>query len=350
MPGVMFERRVSSSLHAKVKNNNIAQFQFVTTRHFLVGRRREAAAAYGYGHQGRNRRSSRNRVTRAMGNEDGKVFVWGLDFDSTITENDTVKFIVKAAMQDNREAFEALSKASSTSSEDDIKWKNIQLNYLAKYEKFLESVPMSNITTFCEAQRVFDRKMNAYFASTGLLKGTRKETLRHFARQVPLRPGAHLLLSEMLAGSVNPKPGKTRMEVHVVSCCWSQTFLRAALNVPSHLDGALRIHCNDLDWNADGVCAEGEMNFSVQDPLDKSTLMGEICEEYSRNASPKTNVSSVFVGDSPGDIHAMVKADVGLLMDANVSGRFLLDVCKKCGNKFIGDVSGKSLTDLAKES
>ena len=280
--------------------------------------------------------STRASSTRAMSSPSPPgAYVVGIDFDGTITERDTCEIIVKSAMRDSG-GFE----------EGREKWKELVELYIAEQGEFMRTAPTSSVTEFCEASRVFDRRMNRDFVSSGLLKGARAASLKKDAQQVKLRQGAKSLISDLLTAAVNPKPGSAAVDLHVVSLCWSATFLREALQLPPQLKQRLSVHANELVWEENGACAEGEIAYKLQDPLDKSDLMSRLCREgAAAEGRASSQAFSVFVGDSIGDLHAMVSADVGLVMGEEV-GRSIRYASGACGVHIAEVAAHQSLSDL----
>jgi len=275
------------------------------------------------------------------------VYVLGFDYDSTITEEDTVERIVRAALRDNREKAKGTAGGGGsayTPEEGEAKLGGIVEKYFAEQREFMSSAPMTSVQDFCEAQRVFDRRMNHDFVATGLLKGLEERTLRSHGRHVPLRVGARSLLSDLLARSAGPKPGAAAVEAHVVSLCWSRAFLTESLHLPPHLLEALPVHCNELEWR-DGVCEGGEIVRSVQDPVDKAELMASLVRR-AKERDPGRLCKTVFVGDSVGDLLAMVRSDVGILMGSS-PGKVIGAVCRGCGVKVVDVEPGQSLSCLS---
>ncbi len=164
----------------------------------------------------------------------------------------------------------------------------------------------------------FEIQMNDRVVSSGVLSGASMHSIVHAARKVDFRQAC---IETLHRASLSPN---TR--VAVLSANWSEEFIRASLENPAHgvgLDvGRVELVANSLEFEA--ARTTGGMRLRrCQTPNDKERLLKGLLGGADL---------SVYVGDSVGDVPALLGAGVGIVMGRNaLLGRVLerggVDVC-----------------------
>jgi len=170
----------------------------------------------------------------------------------------------------------------------------------------------------------FDRAANGRAVEAGILSGAPavEDRLRAAAgaavREGLFRPGSVRALQAALAA---------RTPVAVMSVSWSAAFVVAALEtagVPAlaatqwegplrSAAGAVAVYANDLATAADGATSTGALLARCQCAEDKEALFAKLAGP----SSPDTTGPSIYVGDAPSDLAALLAADVGIVVGAS---------------------------------
>lgn len=165
----------------------------------------------------------------------------------------------------------------------------------------------------------FEIQMNDRVVSSGVLRGASMHSIVHAARKVDFRQAC---IETLHRASLSPN---TR--VAVLSANWSEEFIRASLENPAHgvgLEvGRVELVANSLEFNEAARTTGGMRLRRCQTPNDKGRLLKGLLGGADL---------SVYVGDSVGDVPALLGADVGIVMGRNaLLGRVLerggVDVC-----------------------
>ena len=163
---------------------------------------------------------------------------------------------------------------------------------------------------FLEELSRFETRRNDVVLMSGILHGATMESIAHASQHVVFREAC---LETLHRASVS-----AGTSVVVLSANWSEEFIRAALSnhhgACGGFDaGRLEVVANALEFDA-GVTTGGMRIRQCQTPNDKHRLLrGLVFDRRGQNVQHP----SVFVGDSIGDVPALLSASLGIVMGRN---------------------------------
>eukprot|EP00281_Chroomonas_sp_CCMP1168_P015641 CAMPEP_0206217664 /NCGR_PEP_ID=MMETSP0047_2-20121206/3393_1 /ASSEMBLY_ACC=CAM_ASM_000192 /TAXON_ID=195065 /ORGANISM="Chroomonas mesostigmatica_cf, Strain CCMP1168" /LENGTH=505 /DNA_ID=CAMNT_0053640129 /DNA_START=298 /DNA_END=1815 /DNA_ORIENTATION=+ len=237
---------------------------------------------------------------------DPKAFA--VDFDQTITEEDTSAVIAAAS----RDALPSEEERAARNS----RWDALAEGFFARYEAQLQGLMPAGggrggydpegLGKFCEGMSKFDREALAPVEKGGFLSGVSKDALQAAAKTVVLRPSS--LATLHAAGTRGAK-------LHVVSVNWSQDFIRGALAGCPQFE----LHSPDLVFES-GLSTGRLVPEGIAGSVDKEQVLDGICAAGGGTC--------VYVGDSLTDVLALLRADVGIIVGSSGS---LRRVCEAFG-------------------
>ena len=213
---------------------------------------------------------------------------------------------------------------------------NLLEQYLLKYQKFMtENLPESgsintayrenDLKSFLETYSKFEDSMLTPVESAGILKGITASHLTAAAEEILVKPSA----IETIKFATSNFPG---MEPNILSVNWSGMFLRSIMK-HQWPDNRARISANELQGLhseapiVDGVEAvsTGTIERSLTGPTQKGDLLRSLLSQRSEQNLGKP---SVYIGDSLGDLSALLEADIGVVVGTSSS---LRKVCSTFG-------------------
>ena len=228
-----------------------------------------------------------------------KVNLFAFDFDGTCTQKDTTSLLYKASER----------YRSSTQAEMKIideRWIEIGTIYWKGHQETVSrsmalhtdpnSLPYFNergLRSFLQEVNKYNMAMIKKVEASEILKGISKEGIKEIAKEVKLSPGCLNVLNHI------------NLPLHLISVNWCQELIQANLDHLRHVN----IFANSFPL--EGELSSGHVGKKVTSPFDKETIFQDLVHKLSTDSS---NGISVFVGDSIGDILAMLKADIGIVV------------------------------------
>eukprot|EP00850_Spirogloea_muscicola_P020677 SM000223S07305 [mRNA] locus=s223:59029:71140:- [translate_table: standard] len=248
--------------------------------------------------------------------------IFACDFDFTCSEEDSSPVLAKLGI-------DAVSGPASVARKE--QWDAVAAQYVEEYEQLLDRAlqpqacqdakdASDGLRSFLEELSTFEVLANRRIESARILSNISLDSIKARGLEVTLKPNCTVLVKKLLDMGV---------EVHIVSVCWSRSFIAGALS------GALSegttvfpsIHANELVFTSDGQ-STGSLDWYLQSPLDKERLMmntltckASKAEEQIMQPEVAGHVRpwSVFVGDSTTDLLALLHADVGIVLGDNAT-------------------------------
>ncbi|KAK9449439.1 uncharacterized protein V1518DRAFT_416016 [Limtongia smithiae] len=275
-----------------------------------------------------------------------------VDFDETITVEDTLHLVADAAYQ---------AHANDDAASDDAipSWSHFSETYMADYTAFAASynVALAQRTTIAAELAYLAALDSVEEASvrrveqSRLFRGVTSADLTTQALRVRLQPGVGAVLRRCRE--------EMHMRIGVVSVNWSGLFIHEVLRLngicsDDDEDDGLQIFCNDIDLDTagrgTGLLTTG--SFCMRTGAHKAELLAAIraspftasrediatqlansrlhgtlntgTDDISITRRPKI----IYIGDSTGDLAPLLKADVGVILGDKKS---LRDTCARIG-------------------
>jgi len=156
----------------------------------------------------------------------------------------------------------------------------------------------------------FETRRNDVVLASGILHGATMESIARASQNVVFREAC---LETLHSASV-----AAGTSVVVLSANWSEEFIRAALSnhhgaCGGFDTGKVEVVANALEFDA-GITTGGMRIRQCQTPNDKHRLLRALVfDERGQNVEHP----SVFVGDSVGDVPALLAASLGIVMGRN---------------------------------
>ena len=242
-----------------------------------------------------------------------------IDFDDTVSVGDTISSLCRAglkAQQKNEAIHEELFQS-----------------YLSEYQKFMtlnlpekvaDSVAFKrdDIDKFLDKYSTFEDNMLTPVEQAGILQGLSPESLTKVAADIPMKAGA----IDTIEYAINSCPS---METHILSVNWSRRFLQSMMtyNSPS---SRVQIHANELmglheESSVGDVesISTGYIQRVMTGPQQKGAKLQEIIAKNEGGSHP-----NVYIGDSLGDLSALLESDIGIIIGKSSSIR---KVCSSYG-------------------
>lgn len=246
-----------------------------------------------------------------------KFNLFAFDFDGTCTQKDTTSLLYKAS-----EKYRSSTQAEMKTIDE--RWIEIGTIYWQGHQETVSksmalhtdpnSLPHFNekgLRSFLQEVSKYDMAMIKKVEASEILKGISKEGIKEIAKEVKFSPGCLNVLNHI------------NLPLHLISVNWCQELIQTNLDHLRHLN----IFANSFPL--EGELSSGHVGKKVTGPFDKETIFQDLVHKLSTNSS---NGISVFVGDSIGDILAMLKADVGIVVGKSHT---LRKVAKAFGIKFL---------------
>ncbi|KAI9024422.1 HAD-like domain-containing protein [Phycomyces nitens] len=209
-----------------------------------------------------------------------------VDFDQTITIKDTIELLANTALR--------LTKSKLT-------WDYFVDAYMRDYDKVIHKTfldPTAKEHALAKAEQNSLTRVTA----NEVFKGLKRQDLLDAGRREAsrcLRPGVIDALKQ-----ISPSD-----QLHIVSLNWSKDWILGFLD-PLGLSQA-QIHCNDLVYGKDGL-STGVIEQRILTTRDKQREMDHIVRQ-------SQHTSTVYIGDSLGDLLPLINADIGVIIGNNQS-------------------------------
>lgn len=243
--------------------------------------------------------------------------VLGIDFDDTISVGDTISNLCIAGLKAQKRM-------------DDKTYENLFQKYLADQGDFMAAnLVDSNITPksyraaelvqFLQTYSKFEDSMLTPVESSGILAGISSNSIASIGKEILLKPDA----IDTLKYSRQNFP---KTESHILSVNWSKKFIGSIMehNWP---ESKVPIHANELFGLSD---QDGEMlsTGSIDRKLTGPTQKGELFRTLIDKNKLDCGSPSIYIGDSLGDLSALLEADIGVIIGTSKS---LRKVCSAYG-------------------
>lgn len=234
----------------------------------------------------------------------------GVDFDDTISVGDTISNLCKAGLK-------AQGKV------DDADYESLFAKYLDEYEGFmLSNLPQNGPSTgyrrndleqFMRTYSAFEDSMLTPVEESGILKGISAFSLNVLAAGMSMKPNA---IESMKFANRN-YPG---METHILSVNWSKRFLESMIKA-QWPESRVAIHANELDGLQEDSKGESLSTGDIERRLTGPQQKGELLRKLLFAGPSKVNGPSVYIGDSLGDLSALLEVDIGIVIGTSSSVR-----------------------------
>ncbi|EXB46024.1 hypothetical protein L484_015885 [Morus notabilis] len=176
-----------------------------------------------------------------------------------------------------------------------------------------------------------EKNANARVEESGILNGLTLETIKLVGNHIVLHDGCRRFFQKIV------KKGRSIIDVHVISHCWSSQLIRSAFSSGSDV---LNVHSNELAY-----VATGEILKKVESAPEKLRSFNEVLKDRKSDVGHLT----VCIGRDISDFLCLLEADIGIVI--NPSPRLTklgLQFAVKFGPLFPTLV--KMQKDLAKDS
>jgi 2-hydroxy-3-keto-5-methylthiopentenyl-1-phosphate phosphatase len=235
-----------------------------------------------------------------------------VDFDETCTVGDTISHIVSATMA---------SKPPLVVRGKEALYQKLLKEYIEERESLMtnimgeescESLNSSSrawLTAFLDSMSEFEIRRNDAVLESKLLHGASRQSLIDASKMVTFRQGCVETLRRASSDD-------GRMNVAVLSANWSAEFIRAAFERNGLSLENLSIISNSLEFDSTDSTTGALAVRICQSPNDKDRLLRALSGPYEK---------TVYVGDSVGDIPALLGAHVGIVIGYNELLRRVLE-------------------------
>ncbi|KAJ8102779.1 HAD-like domain-containing protein [Lipomyces tetrasporus] len=233
-----------------------------------------------------------------------------MDWDETITVGDTIHLVAEAA-------YDAHGTYSASPS-GVPPWSDFSNAYMADYTAYQSSFgPRTSLEKeleFLTSSARIEQESVSRIEKAGLFKSVTAKHLQLQAAKVEMRPGFINVIRRCRSLGVM---------FGIFSVNWSQIFIRSALEQQYGAFDDVPVYCNEIEFDNEGkgtgILSRSE--YVLRTGADKAMLVKQF---LARNSGKKT----VYVGDSTGDLHPLLDADVGVIMGGKKS---LRETCERVG-------------------
>ena len=271
------------------------------------------------------------------------VHAIGVDFDDTLSEGDTVSRLCKAALRKQNHdpaAVEAI-------------YGELLSHYMGSYAAFMHQSlaplqkngsadPFENafeatqeeFAAFIAKYSEFERDMLLPLEGAQALRGLAEEDIFAVADDIPLKAGS----LEVLDFALERCP---QLQITLLSLNWSRRMLSRAVvarlaSQAAVVAGRVDVFANELILCDVDRRSTGAIDKRVTGPLQKASIFRAIIRQdetededvcggdgqaKAANMRLLAAARSVFIGDSVGDLTAMLEADVGVIIGSSSSLR-----------------------------
>ncbi|KAL7316656.1 hypothetical protein PS15m_005731 [Mucor circinelloides] len=231
-----------------------------------------------------------------------------IDFDQTITKQDTIG---------------TLGKFGVSYARNPKPWSYFVDTYLKDYrdhQDHLPDIPKGDFKAFVkrlDSYQQVERASQVRVSQHKVFEGLTRDTLTHHANSLKteyLRPGVIDTLQAY------------KDQIRIISLNWSKDWIQGFLQ---ELDVSKNhIFSNDLEFDALDKCT-GNIIPAVLTTGDKQTVINTFRQHY----------KTIYIGDSLGDIEALIEANVGIIIGNDQS---LLNTLQDFGHVVERDVNKPS--------
>ena len=241
--------------------------------------------------------------------------VLGIDFDDTISVGDTISNLCLAGLKAQKRT-------------EDTSYANLFQKYITDQGDFMtanliesstppKSYLASELKQFLQTYSKFEDSMLTPVESAGILAGISSNSLASIGKEILVKPDA---ISTLKYARQNfPK-----MESHILSVNWSKKFIGSIMdhNWP---ESRMPIHANELVGFSDMDGKGGEVELVSTGMIDRKLTgpeqKGELFRKLIAENSLSSGSPSIYIGDSLGDLSALLEADIGVIIGSSKSLR-----------------------------
>ncbi|KAK9467627.1 HAD-like domain-containing protein, partial [Lipomyces arxii] len=224
------------------------------------------------------------------------------DWDETITTTDTLHLVAEAAYEANHNV-------------KLVPWADLSTAYVRDYTAYSHSFgPRTTIDReleFLKAIRNVEIDSINRVEKACIFKNVKLEGLQKAAQKLTVRPGFNHVLDRCR---------NLKIRTAIMSVNWSCMFIQAAMQSRYGDCEDVDVYANEIEFSATGV-GTGKLNagqYSLKTGYDKLQLLKHL----------RGDRKVLYLGDSSGDLHPLLEADVGIIMGSKKS---LLDTCNRIG-------------------
>ncbi|KAL6065433.1 hypothetical protein QOT17_010254 [Balamuthia mandrillaris] len=229
-----------------------------------------------------------------------------LDFDKTLTESDTIQWVVEESINSSRDKDAKRAK-----------WEELVAIYNAAVRDYMQTLmeeqhhsPSSDeqqrqqrLRAFFEAQAKAEHTTLPYIQQHKLLSGVTRERWRNLWRKCggTLQASAVDTLAEMRAST------RGQVEFYILSSGWNKEFIWGCAQLHGLVASPDHILSNDTVYAPieEGGHTTGELTLSFVTAFDKEACIKRLQAQHG---------PLMYVGDSLNDLLALMAADVGVLL------------------------------------
>ncbi|GMH40121.1 hypothetical protein BSKO_08025 [Bryopsis sp. KO-2023] len=261
------------------------------------------------------------------------------DFDDTCSDGDTLELLLMAlsgsaaklagggehADELIKQRLKAVTKISREYSKAYKALLDEYLPPMVSEIKGTAAFDMEILSSVLVPMSEFERVWNQKVVDSGVLAGGLQKAVMAGGQQIQLRKKCLPLLEKARALGLG---------VHVLSVNWSAEWVAAPLGPNAAISGrgetkmdenVIHVHANELMYK-DGV-STGEIKRSLECADDKGRVFDELLLDEATSRGEQRG-KSVYIGDSPTDLLALLAADFGIIFTGNkVLQRFVTELC-----------------------
>ncbi|KAJ1643098.1 hypothetical protein LPJ64_005092 [Coemansia asiatica] len=238
----------------------------------------------------------------------GQPVVVALDFDKTLTIQDTIAQVAVVAKNKHPEnpEFEPISDAYFRDyAEHEAQW-NPRIARHAKNG----TVTLDLLHAYLESLRPVEQTSLARVSRGKLMAGALRQDFGAAGKLISLQPGAATAINRFLA---------LHLATYVVSVNWSEDFIRGALFANGVVDAEnIEIHCNNPEFDRSTGLSTGRLDPQMTVASDKTRVIDQI-KRFAWEDSGGVWPYVVYAGDSLTDLPALLAADLGFVVGSSSS-------------------------------
>ncbi|ORX78965.1 hypothetical protein BCR32DRAFT_269761 [Anaeromyces robustus] len=221
-----------------------------------------------------------------------------LDFDETLTQNDTLSLIIKCTKEVELNS---------------LIWKRLSQRYCnyATYcrDEYFKKHENPSLEAYCESYRSIEMDSIEHIIESKCYDEISKESLFNIGKtDAKLHGEVPFFLNQLI---------KENIIINIISANFSNDIIKGAIsNIPE--GESINIYSNDLEFNENNI-SNGNIITNYVVANDKLRLLNKLCDKNYDN-------EIIYIGDGLTDILCMLKATVGIVYSPRKS--FIQD-CKE---------------------
>ncbi|KAF3777167.1 putative aminopyrimidine aminohydrolase [Nymphaea thermarum] len=198
-------------------------------------------------------------------------------------------------------------------------WDALSQQYAEEYEQCIEDMMLvkeGEVTSFeslyeaLEQLSAFEKRANLRVIESEVLKGLNLECIKRAGENLRLQDGCAKFFQQLVQ-----KKDELNADIHILSYCWCRDLIQSAFK-SGGLE-VLNIHANEFIYEES--ISTGKIDTKVESPTDKL----QVFKDALKHSGDDDKHSSVYIGDSVGDLLCLLEADVGIVVGSSPSLRSL---------------------------